>query len=103
LPSTIKEPESLDDFPHNPFGDRLRVLGEELGKEGKRKDIATRLALVAHEDSDGDGVDNETELLAGANPGRAASPSAALPVRPRSRQGPQDIASQAAAPRPHQR
>ena len=71
LPGANKEPESLDDFPHNPFGDRLRVLGEELGSAGKRRDIATRLALVAHEDSDGDGVDNETELLAGANPGDA--------------------------------
>jgi hypothetical protein len=71
LPSPVKDPESLDDFPHNPFGDRLRVLGEELNAAGKRKDIATRLALVAHEDSDGDGIDNETELLAGANPGDA--------------------------------
>ena len=71
LPSTINDPASLDDFPHNPFGDRLRRLGEELGKTEKRKDIATRLALAAHEDSDGDGVDNETELLAGTNPGDA--------------------------------
>ncbi len=71
LPSAVKDPQSLDDFPHNPFGDRLRVLGEELSKAGKRKDIATRLALVAHEDSDGDGIDNETELLAGGNPGDA--------------------------------
>ena len=71
LPSNMKEPESLEDFPHNPFGDRLKVIGEELRKAGKGKDIATRLALVAREDSDGDGVDNEAELLAGANPGDA--------------------------------
>ncbi len=71
LPSAVKDPQTLDDFPHNPFGDRLRVLGEELGAAGKRKDIATRLALIAREDSDGDGVENETELLAGGNPGDA--------------------------------
>jgi Protein of unknown function (DUF1553)/Protein of unknown function (DUF1549) len=69
LPSDVKDPESLDDFPHNRFGDRLRVLGEEWAKEGKRKDIASRLAAVALEDADGDGVDNETELLLGQNPG----------------------------------
>ena len=78
LPSAVKEPESLDDFPHNPFGDRLRVIGEELGSAGKVKEIAVRLALVAREDSDGDGFDNETELLAGANPGDATqTPSTA--------------------------
>ena len=71
LPSAAKDPQSLDDFPHNPFGDRLRILGEELSAAGKRKDISARLALVAHEDSDGDGIDNETELLAGGNPGDA--------------------------------
>ncbi len=71
LPSTVKEPQSLEEFPHNPFGDRLRLLGEELGKAGKRKDLASRLEMVAHEDSDGDGVDNETEILAGSNPGDA--------------------------------
>jgi hypothetical protein len=26
LPSDIKEPASLEEFPHNPFGDRLRKL-----------------------------------------------------------------------------
>ena len=29
LPSTAKEPESLEEFPHNRFGDRLRAIGEE--------------------------------------------------------------------------
>lgn len=71
LPSDVKDPASLDEFPHNPFGDRLRTLGEELAKQGKRKDIASRLATVAREDADGDGVDNETELLLGQNPGDA--------------------------------
>src|SRR6185503_2653794 len=69
LPSDNKAPESLDDFPHNPFGVRLRAVGKELVAVGKRKDIPTRLRLVAHEDSDHDGVDNETELLLAHNPG----------------------------------
>jgi hypothetical protein len=62
LPSDIKDPESLEDFPHNPFGNRLRALGEEWAKEGKRKDIATRLATVGREDADCDGIDNEVGI-----------------------------------------
>jgi hypothetical protein len=69
LPSDNKNPESLDEFPHNPFGARLRVVGKQLVAEGKKKDIPSRLALIAREDSDGDGVDNETEILIGHNPG----------------------------------
>jgi hypothetical protein len=69
LPSANKSPEKLEDFPHNPFGHRLRLLGEELVKSGGRKDIPTRLAMVAQEDSDGDGVKNETEILLGHAPG----------------------------------
>ncbi len=71
LPSANKSPESLDEFPHNPFGDRLRAIGKQLAAAGKPKDIGTRLGMVAGEDSDGDGVDNETELLLGYNPGNA--------------------------------
>jgi hypothetical protein len=62
LPSPIHDPESLRDFPHNAFGDALRELGGHRSFEA-------RLAMLAHEDSDGDGVDNETELLAGGHPG----------------------------------
>ena len=69
LPSENKDPESLDEFPHNPFGDRLRRLGEELKSAGRPHDIATRLALVATEDADGDGTPNELEILLGHNPG----------------------------------
>src|SRR6185369_1633308 len=69
LPSANKAPENLDEFPHNPFGHRLRLLGKELARDGMKKDIPTRLAIVAKEDSDGDGVNNETELLLGHNPG----------------------------------
>jgi len=71
LPSDNKNPESLDEFPHNPFGARLRAVGKQLVADGKKKDIPTRLALIAREDSDGDGVDNETEILLGHNPGDA--------------------------------
>ncbi|MCW3053443.1 MAG: hypothetical protein JWN14_2613, partial [Chthonomonadales bacterium] len=66
-----KSPTSLLDFPHNSFGHRLALLGETLRKEGKRSDITTRLRLIAHEDSDGDGVDNETEMLLAHAPGDA--------------------------------
>ncbi len=77
LPSEKKFPESLGEFPHNPFGDRLRRLGEELTAAGKPKDLVPRLTTVANEDADGDGVPNETELLAGHNPGDATDhPSA---------------------------
>ena len=69
LPSDNKEPQSLEEFPHNRCGDRLRVLGKQLAAKGQKKDMATRLKLVAREDSDGDGVDNETEILLGHNPG----------------------------------
>lgn len=71
LPSDNKHPETLADFPHNPFGDRLRKLGEEAAKAGKKLDIPHRLADVSKEDTDGDGVNNETELLLGHQPGNA--------------------------------
>jgi glucan-binding YG repeat protein len=69
LPSSVKDPASLEEFPHNRFGDRLRVLGEELEDAGKKAKIPDRLAAVAKEDADGDGIENEVELLAGTNPG----------------------------------
>lgn len=67
LPSTKKDPQNLEEFPHNPFGQRLRALGEGQGT----KTMAQRLKAIAREDSDGDGVPNETELLLGHNPGDA--------------------------------
>src|SRR5258706_10486515 len=70
LPAKLDhQPENLDEFPHNAFGKRLRALGQELRREGKSKDIASRLALIAREDADGDGVANEIELLLGHAPG----------------------------------
>ena len=71
LPSERKEPKSLEEFPHNAFGKRLRQLGEELAAAGKPTSLAARLNLIAAEDSDGDGVSNEVELLLGHNPGDA--------------------------------
>lgn len=78
LPSDKKNPESLAEFPHNPFGDRLRKLGEELEKQGAPGTLEARLKTVAGEDSDADGVSNETELLLGSNPGDAEQKPASL-------------------------
>ncbi|MBI4659400.1 MAG: DUF1553 domain-containing protein [Verrucomicrobia bacterium] len=69
LPSDKTAPENLDEFPHNPFGHRLRLLGEESAKAGTKTELPSRLRFVAQEDADGDGVGNETELLLGRNPG----------------------------------
>lgn len=71
LPSTLKAPETLEEFPHNSFGDRLRRLGEELDSAGKKKDISTRLVIISAEDSDGDGIENLRELLLRHAPGDA--------------------------------
>lgn len=68
-PSKNRFPESLEEFPHNVFGDRLRRLGDERTDVGRLRDLTERLALVAQEDADGDGVANETELLLGHSPG----------------------------------
>lgn len=66
-----KAPISLTEFPHNAFGARLKSVGESLQKSGQRSDIARRLEKIAREDSDADGVPNETELLLEHNPGDA--------------------------------
>lgn len=73
LPNAKKNPENLDEFPHNPFGNRLRLLGEELDGSVKKKDLPKRLMMIAEEDSDGDGVVNQIELLTGKNPGDSNS------------------------------
>jgi len=65
LPGHPRNPESLDEIPHNPFGARLR----EVRKEIASKDLDLRLARIGKEDSDVDGVPNELELLLGTNPG----------------------------------
>ncbi|HSI34786.1 MAG TPA: DUF1549 domain-containing protein, partial [Tepidisphaeraceae bacterium] len=69
LPTDRKNPESLEEIPHNPFGAALRRAGEELRAAGQKRDLPARLARVAGLDSDGDGVANEAELLLGHSPG----------------------------------
>src|SRR5687768_16494435 len=75
LPSQNKAPENLDEFPHNPFGDRLRLVAKVAGSA--KPDIAARLQRIANEDSDGDGVPNEAEILLGHNPGEKTDTPAA--------------------------
>lgn len=62
-------PGEETDRPHNPFGERLKEVRQELKKAGKPSDIVARLQAIATEDSDGDGVPNLVELLTGHNPG----------------------------------
>jgi hypothetical protein len=71
LPSENKNPESLDEFPHNPFGNRLRLVAKEFPKSSGKPDIGARLERIAKEDSDNDGVANELEILLSHNPGDA--------------------------------
>ena len=61
--------ESLDEFPHNSYGKRLSAAAEQLAKDDRNLSIRDRLILVANEDSDGDGVSNLKEILAGTFPG----------------------------------
>lgn len=82
LPSTsAKTPVSLAEFPHNPFGNRLRIAADQLRSLGKKTDIATRLMFIANEDSDWDGVDNITELLLGHAPGDKNDTPTALELK----------------------
>lgn len=63
------QPGEDEDQPHNPFGARLKAIRKELVKTGKPNDLAACLDAIAEEDSDGDGVSNLIELLAGRFPG----------------------------------
>jgi hypothetical protein len=58
-----------DDKPHNVFGARLVAVKQELKNAGKKTTIADRLDAIANEDTDGDGVSNALEILAGRFPG----------------------------------
>lgn len=53
---------SLEDFPHNPFGDALARLGAKVPME-------QRLQSILEQDADGDGSNNLEEILAGSRPG----------------------------------
>ncbi|RLT12529.1 MAG: DUF1553 domain-containing protein [Planctomycetota bacterium] len=61
----ISLPTRLSDIPHNAFGLRLA--------NWPKLEIEKRLANIAREDTDGDGVSNELELLTGTNPGEKTS------------------------------
>jgi hypothetical protein len=63
--------------PHNPFGARLRQLGQELVARGEDSTLPSRLRAAAEEDSDGDGMPNELEIVAGHAPGDPADAPAA--------------------------
>jgi hypothetical protein len=67
----VKDPDSLEEIPHNPFGAALRKAGKELRAAGRKREMSVRLEMVGGLDSDGDGVDNLSELLLGHNPGDA--------------------------------
>jgi hypothetical protein len=64
-------PTSLKEYPHNAFGRRLARVVEEMALTKQPTDIGARINRVANEDSDGDGVSNQDELLSGHNPGNA--------------------------------
>ena len=66
-----KKSDLTDDKPHNSFGERLKQVRKERRKAGLPYSIADAVQTIAEEDSDGDGVPNLLELLAGHNPGEA--------------------------------
>ncbi len=71
LPDPPGKREEDEEKPHNAFGKRLREARVQLRKAGKPADLPAALDAVADEDSDGDGVPNLLELLAGHGPGEA--------------------------------
>ena len=73
LPSDKASPQSLEEFPHNVFGHRLHELGESLKAKKQEATITVRLAMIAKEDADKDGVANLAEILLGSMPGDAKS------------------------------
>jgi len=60
---------SLDEFPHNAFGDAMRIAGEQLLDAGKDDAMSERMQLLAAADADGDGITNLLEILLGSHPG----------------------------------
>jgi len=69
----VENPAEFDESfpPHNAFGVRLAKLAEELRSNGSETDIIARLNQIGGEDSDGDGVSNDVEILSGRGPGIA--------------------------------
>src|SRR5207253_2742479 len=50
--------EQDNDKPHNPFGERLKRVKDELRDAGKKTTLEARLDAILGEDADGDGVNN---------------------------------------------
>lgn len=74
--------ESLDEFPHNPFGNQLRIEEEKLHKAERDTSIEQRLKILAEKDADGDGFSNLQEILMGTAPGdKTKFPSADSAVK----------------------
>src|SRR5688500_15136570 len=71
LPSEKKDPETLEEFPHNAFGEAVRKAGVALRAEGQKRERGARLEIIGEADSDGDGVGDLAELWRGRNPGEA--------------------------------
>src|SRR5262245_55000369 len=65
------DPTAESDRPHNACCRRLKEVRKERRTAGLSAEIADALNAIAEEDSDGDGVPNLIELLAGHNPGDA--------------------------------
>ncbi|QDT91652.1 DUF1549 and DUF1553 domain-containing protein [Gimesia algae] len=61
--------ESLEDFPHNPFGNQLRLEADKLLKAERDPEIDLRLKLLSEADADNDGFSNLQEILFGTAPG----------------------------------
>lgn len=73
LPASGPTEELTDkDKPHNPYGVRLKEVASDLKRAGKPTDIVARIEAIVEEDSDGDGIPNLVELLAGHSPGDSA-------------------------------
>jgi hypothetical protein len=70
-PGKENEPLAASTKPHNAFGKRLKEVRAELRKAEKKSDIVSAILAIADEDSDGDGVPNLLELVAGHFPGDA--------------------------------
>jgi len=60
---------SLSEFPHNPFGRAMRIVGEQLAEEGKPDAMSDRMQAIRDQDADEDGVANLLEILLDTQPG----------------------------------
>jgi hypothetical protein len=75
----VADAESFDESapPHNGFGVRLSEALEQFPDALASHDLSPALRRIAAEDTDGDGVPNEQEIVTGHAPGDAADKPAA--------------------------